>query len=31
MPKGILQRAGFGKESVKEEQYWVERVETASR
>ena len=28
--KGILQRAGFGKESVKEEQYWVETVKTAS-
>ena len=28
--KGILQRAGFGKESVKEEQYWVETLRSAS-
>jgi ferredoxin/flavodoxin---NADP+ reductase len=26
--KGILQRAGFGKESVKEERYWVDAVGT---
>ena len=28
--KGILRRAGFGKESLKEEQYWVESAGTAS-
>jgi len=28
--KGILHRAGFSKESVKEEQYWVEATRTAS-